>query len=82
MRGEEAEALRSHTGTRLFWAFVFHSVFSAICILMTLSAVTGHSARLWGYNYCRVQGSHLMSYIMSAQEPLAPRSMSPDGSDL
>ena len=35
MRGEEADALRSHTGTCLFWAFVFHSVFSAICILMT-----------------------------------------------
>lgn len=82
MRGEEAEALRSHMGTRLFWAFVFHSVFSAICTLRTLSAVTGHSAGLWGYNHCRVPGSHLMSYVVSAQEPLAPGSMSPVGSDL
>ena len=55
MRGEEADALRSHTGTCLFWDFVFHSVFSAICILMTLSAVTADSAGLWGHNHCRVQ---------------------------
>lgn len=82
MRGEEADALRSHTGTCLFWDFVFHSVFSAICILMTLSAVTADSAGLWGHNHCRVQGSQLMPYIKSAQEALAPDSMSAVGSEL
>lgn len=83
MRDEKSEeALRSHVGPHLFRGFVFHSVFSAICVLMVFSAVIRHSARLWGYNHCRVQSSHVMSYVMSAQEPSALGSMSPVGSDL
>ena len=49
---------------------------------MTLSAVTADSAGLWGHNHCRVQGSQLMPYIKSAQEALAPDSMSAVGSEL